>query len=349
MRVAGFFVREAVLPWQPPSYADSSAFRELDVTVGEPPWELPGTLTLPRGDGPFPVAVLVHGSGPQDRDETVGPNKPLKDLAWGLASAGVAALRYDKRTLVHGAAMGDSVTLDDEVVEDALAALALARTRARVDSSRAVLIGHSLGAMLAPEIARRDGGLAGVALLAAPARPFVMVLRSQLEYVRSLSPAETRATHDSLLAMLDRYQAGDLDPDATLLGAPVAYWDELVALDPVGTLLELEVPALILQGGRDYQSTTEDLERWRAELRERPAVTTRVYPALNHFFAEGRGRATPAEYTGQAGHVAAEVVDDVAAWILELPGVARVPLDPGERGELPAPGAGPAAGAPGAR
>jgi hypothetical protein len=232
------------------------------------------------------------------------------------------------------------VGLAEEVVEDALAALALARTRPRVDSTRAVVIGHSLGGMLAPEIAREDGGLAGVVLLAAPSRPFLVVLRSQLDYVRSLSPAGARASHDSILAQLDRYEAGALELDATLLGAPISYWDEVVALDPVGTLADLEVPALILQGGRDYQSTTDDLARWRSELSGRPSVTTRVYPALNHFLAEGAGRATPTEYTSRAGHVAAEVVHDVAAWILELPGVARVPIDPTGGGEGAEPGTG---------
>ena len=79
--------------------------RQVDVTVGSAGSSLPGTLVLPRGPGPFPALVLVAGSGPQDRDETIGPNKTFRDLAWGLASRGIAVLRYEKRNHVHGEKM----------------------------------------------------------------------------------------------------------------------------------------------------------------------------------------------------------------------------------------------------
>ena len=81
--------------YEPPAYADASKFEETEVTVGTGEWALPGTLTVPKGAGPFPGLILVHGSGPNDRDETLGPNKPFKDLAWGLATRGIAVLRYE--------------------------------------------------------------------------------------------------------------------------------------------------------------------------------------------------------------------------------------------------------------
>ena len=81
--------------YQKPSYANTQNFTEANITIGEgTEWELPGTLSLPTGTGPFPAAILVHGSGPNDQDETIGPNKPFKDLAWGLATKGIAVLRY---------------------------------------------------------------------------------------------------------------------------------------------------------------------------------------------------------------------------------------------------------------
>ena len=89
------------IAYTPPSYVESNSFTETEVTVGTGEWALPGTLTIPKGTGPFPAVVLVHGSGPNDRDETIGPNKPFKDIAWGLASRGIVVLRYDKRTLAH--------------------------------------------------------------------------------------------------------------------------------------------------------------------------------------------------------------------------------------------------------
>ena len=98
--VAGIFQLPGAVDWKRPEYSKPDSFKERDVTVGEGEWKLPGTLTLPNGSGPFPAAVLVHGSGPNDRDETVGGAKVFKDLAEGLASRGIAVLRYEKRTKV---------------------------------------------------------------------------------------------------------------------------------------------------------------------------------------------------------------------------------------------------------
>jgi hypothetical protein len=87
--------------YEPPAYVNQDTFKEQEVQVGQGEWVLPGTLSLPVGNGPFAALVLVHGSGPNDRDETIGPNKPFRDLAWGLATQGIAVLRYDKPTKVY--------------------------------------------------------------------------------------------------------------------------------------------------------------------------------------------------------------------------------------------------------
>ncbi|HRP07471.1 MAG TPA: hypothetical protein PLL69_03195, partial [Gemmatimonadales bacterium] len=107
--------------------------RDLEVTIPGPV-ELPGVLTLPDGVGPFPAVVIVHGSGPVDRDLTIGPNKPYRDIARGLAERGIAVLRYDKRSRVApGWFGGRTFTVRDEVIEDAVAALELLRGRDEVD------------------------------------------------------------------------------------------------------------------------------------------------------------------------------------------------------------------------
>ncbi|MGD2120901.1 MAG: alpha/beta fold hydrolase, partial [Gemmatimonadota bacterium] len=230
LEVSGlYFLPAEPPPYEPPEYVDRSAFDEVEVSLGAEPWLLPGVLSLPKVQGPVPGVVLVHGSGPNDRDETVGASRPFRDLAWGLASRGIAVLRYDKRTKVHASKLSPDIGLEDEVIDDALAALSLMRGRPEVDAERVFLLGHSLGGILAPEIARRDGSLAGVTVLAASARPFLQVLRSQLEYVASLEvdpDSAGRAQLDSLLTSVERMEAGVLPDDEVVLGAPAPYWRE---------------------------------------------------------------------------------------------------------------------------
>lgn len=317
--VSGFFLRQPEPPpYDPPAYVRADSFTEVEVTVGAEPWLLPGTLTLPKEEGPLPAVVLVHGSGPNDRDETIGANRPFRDLAWGLASRGVVVLRYDKRTRAHGSRIPPDIGLDDEVVEDALAAIGLIRNRPEVDAERVFLVGHSLGGMLAPEIGRRDGALAGIAILAAPARPFFQVLTGQLEYLAGLEPdpaSQARAQLDSILATVRKVASGEAEEGRAVLGAPPAYWRELAAVQPVEVAEGLRARLLVLQGGRDYQSTREDFSVWVEALGGREGFEGRLYPGLNHLFAPGEGMATPEEYMTGAGHVSEEVIIDLARWI----------------------------------
>lgn len=305
--------RESAVP-----YADRSRFEEEEIRVGEEPWVLPGTLSMPVGTEVVPAVVLVHGSGPNDRDETLGPNRPFRDLAWGLASEGVAVLRYDKRTRVHGARIGLDVTVEDEVIADALAAVALARAHPRIDPDHVILLGHSLGGYLAPLIAERDDQLGGVIMLAAPARRMAVLLREQLQYISSLPESKGEETAARLRALLDTVallDSHELPPGQVVLGVPASYVHDLDARDPISAAAKLAAPLLILQGGRDYQVTLEDLELWRSALRTRDNVASRAYPSLNHLFMNGEGMATPNEYATLEGHVDEAVITDMAAWV----------------------------------
>src|SRR5437868_1779970 len=119
--MAGMVPLPGPVDWQRPAYSKPDSFKEREVTVGEGEWKLPGTLTVPNGSGPFPAIVLVHGSGPNDRDETVGAIKVFKDLAEGLASRGIAVLRYEKRTKQYAGRMAGlpKMTVAEETVDDA--------------------------------------------------------------------------------------------------------------------------------------------------------------------------------------------------------------------------------------
>ncbi|MBR3018011.1 MAG: alpha/beta fold hydrolase [Clostridia bacterium] len=168
---------------------------EESVQVGDP--ALAGLLTLPaEAENPLPAVVLVHGSGPNDRDETVGQTKPFRDLAYGLAGQGIAVLRYDKRTYAYGASYTQedlqTFTVREETIDDAVAAAELLRSDPRVDPERIYLIGHSMGAMLAPRIAQENPGLfAGIILLSGTPKTLADIVLSQNQaLVDALSPLE---------------------------------------------------------------------------------------------------------------------------------------------------------------
>jgi dienelactone hydrolase len=308
--------------YKAPAYVKRDSFQESAATVGAGEWALPATLTLPKGDGPFPGVVLVHGSGPNDRDETVGPNRPFRDLAWGLASQGIAVLRYEKRTKEHGAkfAKAKDATVKEEVLDDALAAVALLRKTKGIDGKRVFVLGHSLGAMAAPKMGERDAEIAGLILMAAPSRDMADVLLEQLDYVLSVNPSEAqKAAVAKLKAQAEKLKDPKLSSETPAeelpFGGTAAYWLSVRDLRPVETAAKVKQPLLILQGGRDYQSTMTDFDGWKKALSDRKGVTLKSYPKLNHLFAEGEGeKAKPAEYLKE-GHVAKEVVDDVAAWV----------------------------------
>ena len=332
-RVAGFrlgepeYATSSSAPAASPAYIDPSAFTETDVTVGEAPWELPGTLSMPAGDGPFPAVVLVAGSGPQDRDEAIGPNTPLRDLAWGLASNGIAVLRYDKRTAAHAAEMAAdaaNVTVQEETVDDAVTAVDLLRETPRIDPERVFVVGHSLGGYLAPRIAGDAAGrVAGIGILEGSTSPLQDLIIDQYEYLASPeggadpSAAAALPTVREQVALVDSADLTASTPATSLpLGIPAAYWLDLRDYDAAATAAGLDIPMFISQGGRDYQVPPSELEGWRAALADRDDVTIREYPALNHLLMEGSGPSQPAEY-GVAGHVAEDVVRDLAGWLTD--------------------------------
>lgn len=290
------------------SYVNPSAFRTEEVSVGSAPFVLKGTLAVPTGKGPFPAVVLVHGSGPNDRDETILANKPFKDIAEGLASRGIAVLRYDKRTFQYGRQVGNSISIDDEVVLDALAAVKLLLARPEVDPKRVYVLGHSLGALLAPEIGVRSRSVAGVILLAPPGRPPWDAIVAQMRYLEV--PADTLAEVEKAVERLKAGKPGD----GTLLGVPFSYWQDWASRDGVAMVKKLGKPSLILRGERDYQVTEDDLATWTKGLRGVASVETVVFPGDNHLFIQGTGKPGPAEYD-VSGHVDAAVIERLASFV----------------------------------
>lgn len=321
-RIAGFF-QESAAPaaaaYEPPAYVKKDAFRESEVTVGSGEWALPGTLSVPAGPGPWPAVVLVHGSGPNDRDETLFAVKPFRDLAWGLASRDVAVLRYDKRTFHYREKLPAGTVADpqQEVVDDALAAVELLRRTPGIDPARIHVLGHSLGATMIPRIGRRDPKIAGLIVMAGAGRPLEDLIAEQVPYLVSLDGTvsdEEKKVLEEVRADIARVKA--LQPGATgsLLSFAASWWLDVRGYDAPAEAKALKQPLLVLQGERDYQVTMADFAAWKKALADHPGTTFESYPRLNHLFVEGEGRSTPAEYQ-QPGHVAEEVIADVAGWI----------------------------------
>lgn len=330
-RVAGLFFAPAApqagqaVSWSAPSYANQAGFHEREVTVGDGRWKLPGTLTLPNGKGPFAAIVLIHGSGPEDQDETTGPNKPFKDLAWGLASRNIAVLRYVKRTKQYGAQFSSTsaFTVKDETIDDADAAVSLLAGMPEIDHSHIYVLGHSLGGMLAPRIAAGNRQIAGIIIAAGNARPLQRLIVEQLKYLANLDGKPTEESKKRIDAA-ERAQAEIESPllkpgsVVDLLGVeiPASYFLDLRNYHPAEVAAGLKIPILVLQGGRDYQVTSQDYDLWKAALANDPRASFKVYPALTHLFMSGTGSgpASPADYA-IPGHVSKEVIQDVAQWI----------------------------------
>jgi len=300
---------------------------ETEITFSSGGLKLYGTFDLPsRNKAKLPAVVLVHGSGPNDRDETVGAVKPFQDIGRGLAERGIAVLRYDKRTFTYATAWTPQqiadVTLDQEVIDDALAAVRFLRKRSEVDPGKVFVLGHSLGGWAAPIIAKRDPKIAGIIMLAASAADIDKTIIRQIEYRSKVEGAPKEAVEKQISdvrRLFGEVRAGSFPDEKLLLGASGRYWKGFFARDPVKDITQLPQPALILQGDKDYQVTvTDDLPIWEKALKASGKTNYKVvrFPTHNHLFVSIKGESTGEEYK-VAGHVDPEVIDTIAAWVKE--------------------------------
>jgi dipeptidyl aminopeptidase/acylaminoacyl peptidase len=245
-------------------------------------------------------------------------------LSWGLASKGVAVLRYEKRTKQYAnqlVEIKNEITVEQETIEDAIAAVTLLQSIPEIDKSKIFMLGHSLGGMLIPRIAQKSNQIAGFVIMAGTARPLEDVIYEQFAYIFSLDgqlSEDEKNKLNELEAQIKMVKSTNLSKDTSSeklpLEVPASYWLDLRGYDPAKLAADLKKPVLILQGERDYQVTMDDYKRWKDALSEHQNVTFKLYKNLNHLFIEGEGKSTPSEYE-KPGHVHETVVQDITDWI----------------------------------
>lgn len=305
---------------------------EEEIVVGEgTSYELGGTLSIPKkNQRNLPAVILVHGSGPSDRDESAHAYKPFRDIAWGLAEQGIAVLRYDKRTFVHGNQMPVNemkrMTVYEETVEDAILAGELLKDDDRIDSENIYIVGHSLGGMLAPRIAFEGGVFSGIISLAGSPRPLWEIIYDQ--NINTLAKVyDEEEKHKQTQLIEENYEkAQQIEKmtaeealEETIFGISAYYFKEMDQYNAGELALALNIPILILQGENDFQVDVEqDFGSWQKILQQKKDVSFISYPGLNHFFVryEGPNKGTLIEYN-VSGTVDESVINDISGWILE--------------------------------
>ncbi|WP_213584689.1 alpha/beta fold hydrolase [Paenibacillus sp. J2TS4] len=314
--------------YEKPSYEDPDAYTEKEVVIGEAPFLLPGTLTLPQGEGPFPVVVLVHGSGMNDRDEAVGAYKPFRDIAVGLAAQDVAVLRYEKRTreYPYQSSAIPNFTVQHETVEDALHAVKLLQSEDKIDPERIYLAGHSQGAMLVPRMIEADeaGSVAGAAVISGPSTPLEDILlwqfESQLKYAKENNvPEEQIAQLEQQVALYKEDLKAIKDPEVqtepeNFNFGNFAWWKDFSNYYGGELAKDQTVPLIIMQGDNDSQVPAKELDGWKEALSARNDVAYKLYPRMNHFLIEVDQPSTGLEYA-VPGNVSKQLIDDLAEWI----------------------------------
>ncbi len=321
-KILGFFMMppRTKAHYKLPSYAQPENLIEREVTVTTDTFKLPATLMLPKNVQHPPLVVFVHGSGPEDRDESIQANKPFLDIAMGLAAHGIASLRYDKRTFVYGLrSMPDvnKMTPNEEVIDDALSAIRLARGFSEIDTANIIVLGHSLGAQFAPKIAELDQHLAGIIMMAAPARKFEDVVLDQIEFLLPQQMAREKAIVQikkvsEQVERIKKHQYSDTTSPSLLLGLPPSYWEYLSHEDQIKTTAALSIPVLILQGDKDYQAGPKDFEIWKEALVKNSNVSFMLFPGLYHLFMPGQGTFTDYQ---TASNVSENVINVITGWI----------------------------------
>ena len=306
-------------------YVDKCKFKEVELIFADK--ILTGKLTLPfeAESRKVPIVILVHGSGPNDLDETIYKSKPFRDIAYGLSSKGIAVFRYNKRTFADKNIDLTTITIEKETVFDVVEAVKLVNNTYKDKFSSIYILGHSQGGYVMPKIAKLIPEANGFILLAANARSICELLLEQYQYIFSLPENNIdKETIDinkefykqieiSCKRILDKEY--DINTSSTLLplNIPASYWLALQDYNPVKDFEKETRDILFIQGGRDYQVTLEDFNLWKSNL-SRPQNKFVLFDDLNHLMQIGKNKSTPQEYKTK-NFVDIKVIEEIVNWV----------------------------------
>ena len=302
--------------------AVTECFREISIEIGDGEYPAEGILTVPNDVENPPVVILVHGSGQHDMDETIGAagNKPFRDLAHGLAKQGIAVIRYNKRYYQYPELVSSTVTIEDEVLDDVAAAIRFAVGQENLDTDRLIVIGHSLGGMLAPKIAQDNEEVDGIVIMAGSPRRLEDIIldqnREAIQAIEDMSEEEKAELLSEVEAEAEKVRnLTDAQLEEPIFGMTGYYWKSLNEIDTAQIAKDLEIPILILQGEADYQIHADvDYVQWQGLLMGKSNVEFRLYPNLNHMFMPTGGYMTEEDYAAE-NQVDEQVINDIAEWI----------------------------------
>lgn len=324
-KLSGLFITQ--LGYQPPSYALGLGTGKKRINFFSDSLELEGELIIPIECNNCPVVILVHGSGPNDKDETIGPNKVFYDLAMGLASKGIATFRYDKRFHTYPELMSKQFDLYDETINDAIAALKTLQNDTSLQFGKYAMLGHSLGAYAMPLVADSlSNSLDGAILFSANARRLEDLIDYQMKYLTGFDDLITDDEEQIIIentARARNIRNGDFTDSTSsenlLAYWPGAFWKGIANYDPVATLKDnSKTPFLILQGEKDYQITMEDFAIWKEEVGDKSNVQMQSFPGLTHLFTPTDAeRGSPQDYFAP-NNVSEGVIDVIAEWVKGL-------------------------------
>ncbi len=329
-KIGGFFIVQDVpcnSGYLLPSYGNVNHYMDNNVLISDNDLKIQASIMEPKSYNSEIICILLSGSGPQDLDASIGPNKPLKDIAIGLAINGISSIRYNKANLISSKNI-DSLTVDNEYTEAVISIISYLKKTNKLKTNKIVLIGHSLGGITAPFIAEKLDQIDGVIIMAGSPRALEDLILEQTNYLVNSSMSSNSGSRDSIINSM-RLKRDNVKKDLSKnyiskenlpLSLPQEYWKSikkytLESKKNRRLIRKIKVPIYILWGEKDYQVTQQDFDLYKSLLKEK--ATYASYENLNHLFHVSNGSMLPSEYT-IPGNIPEYIINDIVTWLKKI-------------------------------